>query len=168
MWDGNGPIRPTLQNCGPASVVSSVSDDRGRGWADTAHATELQSIFCSVVRIGRSEPGMGRYGPHYRTAAPSFLRLLRLFAAKPGPVRFRSGEELLPRSTRRGVGTCSENLLLSGHRGCWSGRCSHAATHSGFLQGARSPPLLMAPGLGLERYGRLRSSRSCDSIPSVP
>ncbi len=26
----------------PASVVSSVSDDRGGGWADTAHATELQ------------------------------------------------------------------------------------------------------------------------------
>ncbi len=40
---------------------------------------------------------MGRYGPHYRTAAPSFLRLLRLFAAKPGPARFRSWEERLPR-----------------------------------------------------------------------
>ena len=25
----------------------------GRGWADTAHATELQPVFCSVVRIGR-------------------------------------------------------------------------------------------------------------------
>ena len=56
----------------------------GRGWADTAHATELQSGFCSVVRIGRSGRGS--------SAAPSFLRLLRFFAAKPGPARFRSGE----------------------------------------------------------------------------
>ncbi len=29
----------------------------GQGWADTAHATELQSGFCSVVRIGRSGRG---------------------------------------------------------------------------------------------------------------
>ena len=29
----------------------------GRGWADTAHSTELQSGFCSVVRIGRSGRG---------------------------------------------------------------------------------------------------------------
>ena len=69
---------------------------------------------------------MGRYGPRYRTAAgvpsavkspwpcfetvqaefraPSFLRLLRLFAAKPGPARLRCGEELLPRIARRGGG----------------------------------------------------------------
>ena len=30
---------------------------RGWGWADTAHATELQPGFCSVVRIGRFGPG---------------------------------------------------------------------------------------------------------------
>ena len=31
-----------------------VSLKRERGWADTAHTTELRSGFCSVVRIGRS------------------------------------------------------------------------------------------------------------------
>ncbi len=30
-----------------------------RGWADTAHTTELQPVFCSVVRIGRFGPGLG-------------------------------------------------------------------------------------------------------------
>ncbi len=111
-------------------MESRLFEEVGRGWADTAHATELQlacprmvSIFCSVVRIGRSGRGMGRYGPHYRTTAlsepRSFLRIVRLFAAKPGPARFRSEEERLPRiarRTRRGEGTGSENLLLSGHR----------------------------------------------------
>ncbi len=29
-------------------------EDMGRGWADTAHATELQPVFCSVGRIGAS------------------------------------------------------------------------------------------------------------------
>ncbi len=36
------------------------------GWADTAHATELQPGFCSVVRIERSGRGMRRYGALYR------------------------------------------------------------------------------------------------------
>ncbi len=34
-----------------------VSMKMERGWADTAHTTELQSDFCSVVRIGRSGRG---------------------------------------------------------------------------------------------------------------
>ncbi len=77
---GDGPIRPTLQNYSwralarfPASVVSSVSDDPDGGWADTAHTTELQPCFETVQAEFR---------------ARAFLRLLRLFAAKPGPARF--------------------------------------------------------------------------------
>ncbi len=42
----------TEQQPGFCSVVRIGRS--GRGWADTAHATELQSCFCSVVRIGRS------------------------------------------------------------------------------------------------------------------
>ena len=44
-------------------------EERGRGWADTAHATELQPVFCRVIRIGRFGPGpiqpTGYFCPRY-------------------------------------------------------------------------------------------------------
>ncbi len=47
-----------------------VSLKRERGWADPAHATELQSVFCSVVRIGRSG-GDGPIRPTLQNCSPS-------------------------------------------------------------------------------------------------
>ena len=44
-------------SCGKRADPLMVSLKRERGWADTAHATELQSGFCSVVRIERFRPG---------------------------------------------------------------------------------------------------------------
>ncbi len=38
-------------------MESLLFEEVGRGWADTAHATELQPSFCSVVRIERSGRG---------------------------------------------------------------------------------------------------------------
>ncbi len=55
---------------------------RGRGWADTAHTTELQPVFCSVVRIGRFGSGpvlpTGYFCPQYccRIFGPPSLRWL--------------------------------------------------------------------------------------------
>ncbi len=44
-------------SCGKRAYALMVSLKRERGWADTAHTTEMQSGFCSVVRIGRSGRG---------------------------------------------------------------------------------------------------------------
>ncbi len=80
-------------------------------------------VFCSVGRIGPSPPDrpvrttlqkqgtpMGAHGVQIKRpswgdlcfgggvlsqTAPSFLRFLRLFAAKPGPARFRAGAGVL-------------------------------------------------------------------------
>ena len=99
----------------------------GRGWADTAHTTDLQladtkggwdedlrqkyrdrnmgpDLFCRpeipVLNIVVETPAPPFLGPALKqysqsSVAPSFLRLLRFFAAKPGPARFRSGEGFL-------------------------------------------------------------------------
>ena len=50
-WGGDGPIRPTLQNCSPASVASSVSDDSG---PDLFCRTDIYvPIFLSRLRGDR-------------------------------------------------------------------------------------------------------------------
>ncbi len=40
--------------CRHAFLKATISLRMERGWADTAHTTELLHCFCSVVRIGRS------------------------------------------------------------------------------------------------------------------
>ncbi len=87
----------------------------GKGWADTAHTTDYSPAsvassvsddsgpdpFCRsdifVLHIVVETPAPPFLGPALKqnrqsSVAPSFLRLLRLFAAKPGPARSRSGE----------------------------------------------------------------------------
>ncbi len=81
-------------------------EEMGRGWADTAHTTELSSILLSKLLLhspsvpsavsGHSavkDPRPCSETVQAEFRCPSFLRLLRLFAAKPGPARFpiRSG-----------------------------------------------------------------------------
>ncbi len=68
-------------------------EERGRGWADTAHTTELQlafprtvSMFCSVVRIGRSGRGWADTA-HATELQLAFPRTVSIFFASPAPFR---------------------------------------------------------------------------------
>ena len=79
-------------------MESRLFEEVGRGWADTAHTTELQRR--------------------------SFLRLLRLSAAKPGPARFRyeaaplalesDGPKAHVRVKRSGPNALTAEVLLGG------------------------------------------------------
>ncbi len=57
---------------------SSVSA-MGRGWADTAHTTELQSSSCSVARIGRSGRGLEFPDSYYEEFLRGYTSKRELF-----------------------------------------------------------------------------------------
>ena len=60
-------------------------EEMGQGWADTAHATELQPVFCSVVRIGRFGPGpvlpTGYFCPDIVVETPALFVALVVFCS---------------------------------------------------------------------------------------
>ena len=133
----------------PSSVVSSVSDDRGGGWADTAHTTELQpfqspGLFCVSCAFSRLSPALPVSDP-----GRSFYCGVRGGRGGRGS-RFREPTSL-------GTSWLLKLAALS----------RDAATHSGFRQGSRSHPLLIAPLGPLRWLIELKENlKRCLALPS--
>ena len=106
-------------------------------------------LFLSVICAHLCHLWIKVLGPALRqcrenSEAPSFLRLLRFFAAKPGPARFRSGAGFF--AADRGADMFREaTAVVSSRRLRLAALSRDAATDSGLRQGSTSHPLLIAP-----------------------
>ena len=102
---GDGPIRPTLQNCSPASVASSVSDDSVGRWFSAANrAPAIKTRIPEGQRPVPSQPWathkVQRPSTHKRAEGPIHRReLLAPWSMKPSGDRFFFPKEISTHSS---------------------------------------------------------------------